>query len=68
MVLMLIQIELVSNMSVGEKENLEILKVVYRGARVLVLDEPTAVFTPQETEKLFSVMKKIKKMGVQLFL
>jgi len=55
--------KLVSNMSVGEKENLEILKVVYRGARVLVLDEPTAVFTPQETEKLFSVMKKMKEDG-----
>jgi len=55
--------KLVCNMSVGEKENLEILKVVYRGARVLVLDEPTAVFTPQETERLFSVMKKMKEDG-----
>lgn len=55
--------KLVHNMSVGEKENLEILKVVYRGAKVLVLDEPTAVFTPQETKKLFSVMKKMKEDG-----
>lgn len=53
----------VHNMSVGEKENLEILKVVYRGAKILVLDEPTAVFTPQETVKLFSVMKKMKEDG-----
>ena len=55
--------KLVHSMSVGEKENLEILKVVYRGAKVLVLDEPTAVFTPQETKKLFSVMEKMKKDG-----
>ncbi|WP_300380171.1 ABC transporter ATP-binding protein [Clostridium sp.] len=55
--------KIVYNMSVGEKENLEILKVVYRGAKVLVLDEPTAVFTHQETNKLFSVMKKMKKDG-----
>ncbi|ASW44167.1 ABC transporter ATP-binding protein [Clostridium isatidis] len=55
--------KLVHNMSVGEKENLEILKVVYRGARVLVLDEPTAVFTPQETDRLFSVMRKMKEDG-----
>lgn len=38
----------VSEMSVGEKQNLEILKVLYRGARILILDEPTAVLTPQE--------------------
>jgi simple sugar transport system ATP-binding protein len=43
----------VADMSVGEKQNLEILKVLYRGARILILDEPTAVLTPQETVKLF---------------
>ncbi len=50
----------VYEMSVGEKQNLEILKVLYRGAKILVLDEPTAVLTPQETEKLFKIMLKLK--------
>lgn len=53
----------VSNMSVGEKQNLEILKVLYRGARILILDEPTAVLTPQETQKLFRIMRKMKEEG-----
>ncbi len=53
----------VSEMSVGEKQNLEILKVLYRGARILILDEPTAVLTPQETVKLFHIMRKMKDDG-----
>ncbi|HOR86543.1 MAG TPA: ABC transporter ATP-binding protein [Bacillota bacterium] len=53
----------VYNMSVGEKQTLEILKVLYRGADILILDEPTAVLTPQETEKLFKIMKKMKEEG-----
>ncbi|MFU0824711.1 ABC transporter ATP-binding protein [Clostridium sp.] len=53
----------VYEMSVGEKQNLEILKVLYRGADILILDEPTAVFTPQETEKLFKIVKKMKDEG-----
>lgn len=53
----------VSEMSVGEKQNLEILKVLYRGARILILDEPTAVLTPQETIKLFHIMRKMKEDG-----
>ena len=53
----------VYNMSVAEKQTLEIVKVLYRGANVLILDEPTAVLTPQETEKLFSVMRNMKKDG-----
>lgn len=53
----------VCDMSVGEKQNLEILKVLYRGARILILDEPTTVFTPQETEKLFNIMRKMKEQG-----
>jgi general nucleoside transport system ATP-binding protein len=53
----------VSDMSVGEKQNLEILKVLYRGARLLILDEPTTVFTPGETEGLFSIMKRMKAQG-----
>ncbi len=51
------------NMSVGEKQNVEILKVLYRGAEILILDEPTAVLTPQETQKLFSIMRNMKKEG-----
>lgn len=53
----------VAHMSVGEKQNLEILKVLYRGARILILDEPTAVLAPQETRKLFHIMVKMKEDG-----
>ncbi|MGI6145034.1 MAG: ABC transporter ATP-binding protein [Peptococcia bacterium] len=53
----------VYEMSVGEKQTLEILKVLYRGANILILDEPTAVLTPQETEKLFQVMNRMKDEG-----
>ncbi|OBR90421.1 MULTISPECIES: ABC transporter ATP-binding protein [Clostridium] len=56
----------VYDMSVGERENLEILKVLYRGADILILDEPTAVFTPQETKKLFNLMKRMKKEGCSI--
>ena len=44
------------NMSVGEKQTVEILKVLYRGARILILDEPTAVLTPQEIRVLFAIV------------
>lgn len=50
-------------MSVSEKQTVEIIKVLYRGANILILDEPTAVLTPQETVKLFAVMKKMKEDG-----
>lgn len=53
----------VHDMSVGEKQTLEIMKVLYRGADILILDEPTAVLTPQETEKLFAILRKIKADG-----
>lgn len=53
----------VYDMSVSEKQNLEILKVLYRGADILILDEPTAVLTPQETQKLFKIMKSMKRQG-----
>ena len=53
----------VGDMSVGEKQNLEIIKVLYRGADILILDEPTAVFTPQETKKLFEIIKRMKEQG-----
>ncbi len=50
-------------MSVSEKQTVEIVKVLYKGANILVLDEPTAVLTPQETEKLFNVMRAMKEDG-----
>ena len=53
----------VYDMSVSQKQTLEIVKVLYRGANVLILDEPTAVLTPQETEKLFSVIRNMKNDG-----
>lgn len=53
----------VGDMSVGEKQNLEIIKVLYRGADILILDEPTAVFTPQETKKLFEIMIRMREQG-----
>ncbi len=53
----------VYNMSVSEKQTLEIIKVIYRGADILILDEPTAVLTPQETERLFNVIRNMKAAG-----
>lgn len=53
----------VYDMSVSEKQTLEIVKVLYRGAEILILDEPTAVLTPQETEKLFKVLKNMRSDG-----
>lgn len=51
------------DMSVSEKQTVEILKVLYRGASILILDEPTAVLTPQETEKLFAILRRMKEQG-----
>lgn len=51
------------NMSVSEKQTVEIVKVLYRGADILILDEPTAVLTPQETEKLFGVLRRMRDDG-----
>ena len=48
-------------MSVSEKQTVEIIKVLYRGANILILDEPTAVLTPQETEKLFAVIRNMRE-------
>ena len=58
----------VYSMSVAEKQTLEIVKVLYRGANVLILDEPTAVLTPQETKKLFNVMRNMKKDGKSIII
>lgn len=51
------------NMSVSQKQTVEIVKVLYRGANILILDEPTAVLTPQEVDKLFEVLRKMKEDG-----
>ena len=53
----------VYDMSVSQKQTIEIIKVLYRGADILVLDEPTAVLTPQETQKLFKVLLNMKADG-----
>lgn len=53
----------VYNMSVSQKQTVEIIKVLYRGADILILDEPTAVLTPQETEKLFAVLRNMRDDG-----
>jgi simple sugar transport system ATP-binding protein len=58
----------VYDMSVGEKQTVEILKVLYRGANVLILDEPTAVLTPQETAQLFVILKKMKAEGCAIII
>ena len=50
-------------MSVSEKQTVEIIKVLYRGADILILDEPTAVLTPQETQRLFAVLRRMKADG-----
>lgn len=53
----------VGELSVGHQQRVEILKVLYRGANVLILDEPTAVLTPQEVEELFTNLEKLKSQG-----
>jgi len=56
----------VANLSVGVRQRVEILKTLYREARILVLDEPTAVLTPQETEDLFGVLKELVADGLSI--
>ena len=56
------------DMSVSEKQTLEIVKVLYRGADILILDEPTAVLTPQETEKLFGVIRNMRADGKSIII
>ena len=53
----------VYDMSVSQKQTVEILKALYRGADILILDEPTAVLTPQETEKLFAILRNMRDSG-----
>ncbi len=59
---------LVSDLPVGDRQRLEILKALYRGAKVLILDEPTAVLTPQETEHLFKVLRVLRGQGTTILL
>lgn len=56
------------DMSVSEKQTVEIIKVLYRGADILILDEPTAVLTPQEIDKLFVVLRKMKEDGKSIII
>lgn len=56
------------DMSVSEKQTVEIIKVLYRGADILILDEPTAVLTPQETQKLFDVIRNMREDGKSIII
>ena len=56
------------DMSVSQQQTVEIVKVLYRGADILILDEPTAVLTPQETDKLFQIMRNMKADGKSLII
>ncbi len=58
----------VDALAVGDRQRLEILKALYRGAKILILDEPTAVLTPQETRQLFSVLATLRSQGTTLIL
>ena len=58
----------IADMSVSEKQTVEILKVIYRGADILILDEPTAVLTPQETQKLFAVLRRMREDGKSIII
>ena len=59
---------LVGDLPVGDRQRLEILKALYRGAKILILDEPTAVLTPQETEQLFGVLSLLRAQGTTILL
>ncbi|MBK1711963.1 ABC transporter ATP-binding protein [Rubrivivax gelatinosus] len=58
----------VAELPVGERQRLEILKALVRGARILILDEPTAVLTPQETEQLFATLARLRERGTTVLL
>jgi ABC-type uncharacterized transport system ATPase subunit len=60
--------ERVDALPVGELQRLEILKALYRGAKILILDEPTAVLTPQETQQLFEVLRRLREQGTTIIL
>ncbi|MEP6693623.1 MAG: ABC transporter ATP-binding protein [Chloroflexota bacterium] len=56
----------VDQLSLGQQQRVEILKAIYRGARILVLDEPTAVLTPQETREIFGVLRRLVEAGTSI--
>src|SRR2546428_716611 len=56
----------VDQLSVGQQQRVEILKAIYRNARILVLDEPTAVLTPQETREIFEVLRRLRAEGASV--
>ncbi len=58
----------VEDLPVGERQRLEILKALYRGARILILDEPTAVLTPAETEQLFATLRGLRERGTTILI
>lgn len=53
----------IANLSVGQQQRVEILKTLYRGARILILDEPTAVLTPQEVAEMFAILRGLRDQG-----
>jgi simple sugar transport system ATP-binding protein len=59
---------LVGDLPVGEQQRVEIIKVLYRGGRILILDEPTGVLTPQETDQLFRMLQTLKELGATVVL
>src|SRR6201986_340858 len=56
----------IGSLAVGERQRVEILKALYRGARILILDEPTAVLTPQESEALFHTLAQMVAQGLSI--
>src|SRR5207249_1899464 len=56
----------IDQLSVGQQQRVEILKAIYRNARILVLDEPTAVLTPQETREIFEVFRRLRSEGASV--
>ncbi len=59
---------LIENISVGQQQRVEILKALYRGAEILILDEPTGVLTPKEVEQLFEILKQLKAQGTTIIM
>ena len=58
----------IAGLSVGERQRVEILRMLFRGARILILDEPTAVLTPQEVTELFSILRNLRDQGKTIIL